>query len=309
MEPKDDDTANADRPFSKKAVSFPALQTQDNNEEQNDCNARNNDHKGVASLPPNRPTLTSIPPRPKLTRSQNCRHFDLSTGQNTRRQQSIQAVDPRHCEARSRWKKVTSRLFLQHPTTNQAATKSEKLPEDAADRKLDHPEDEESRTPTVQQFRIRSRVLYNEDEPSVLLGGGKKRRRRRGLLGCLSSWWISSALDGRSEMGASAITDLLTWSYQAYFFQVIIAIVLLSMALTIIFALLIYINVYLEPGCISVGNTTDFDIKNNKSFMDAYQLSWTTMVTVSTEKNMNVYLAIVLQTTQNAFDYCFVCAL
>jgi hypothetical protein len=290
MEPKDDTPATTENPPNpKKAVSFRAFHTTDD-DEKDSTNPRNNG--AAAPLPPSRATMLIPPsPRPGLTRSQNYRHLDLCTGQNTRRQQTIQTVDPRHREARSRWKKVASRLSLlknnNQAFTTTTATKMQQIPDD---HQSDQQADEEVSTPTVQQYRIRSRVVYNDDsdEPSILLGGGKKKRPRRCLGIFTSAWWKSSALEGRHEMGASGITDLLMWSYKAYFFQVIIAIFLISMALTVFFAAMIYINVYFEPGCVNVGGE-EFQIYNKRSFMDAYQLSWTTMVTVSEEENQMKY--------------------
>jgi hypothetical protein len=80
----------------------------------------------------------------------------------------------------------------------------------------------------------------------------------------------------QTEMVANVISRYVTWTYRSSFYVTILSSYVVFMGMMILFALGIYISGRMQPTCIFVGDSNVF----SGDFMDALQLSWTTLATV-----------------------------
>jgi hypothetical protein len=105
---------------------------------------------------------------------------------------------------------------------------------------------------------------------SVKPSSGNKEYRIRSRSQRDQSFWMS-----QTQTLATAMSNYVTWTYRSAFWLALLSSYALFMVLMFLFAICIYWAGMVQPQCIVVGTSTF-----SGNFMDAFQLSWTTLATV-----------------------------
>ena len=208
---------------------------------------------------------------------------DIETGSLESKTCTAEAVDPKE-RPMDRWRRVRNSILswatgMSRPTATLDSSENAEEGNDLEGGSIKQYRLKTQRVCIVVTFDLMDHILYMCVADTISVYALSLCTMKAEDRSCLHRWTINPDYDNSKSTWFPGMTRYLNWSFRTTFAALVFQLMISFWIITTFFAGLFTLAAHFQPNCILVQGQK-FEYQGTESFLDLFQLSWTTFSTV-----------------------------